>query len=192
MIEASTTSPFDDLARRRPALARPGASVLRAIDFRRPANRLPAMLLTLLCVFAAALHPAQAAPQQIAEQTWKLGDHVAHANAVRTDFLAPEVADKFEIERSTDKALVTISVQKSDGSTPAELDEAEVRVTATWPSESAEQVAMRRHRTDDGHLYYLGVLPIRDHEPVRFELAIAPEPQGETYRFGFERYFFTD
>jgi hypothetical protein len=150
------------------------------------------MILTLLCVFAAALGPVQAADLQIAEQTWRLGDHVAHANAVRTDFLAQEVADKFEIERSNEKALVTISVQKGDGSTPAEPVEAEVRVTATWPSDAAEQVPMRMHRTDDGNLYYLGVLPIRDHEPVSLEFAIAPEPRGKAYRFGFERYFFTD
>jgi hypothetical protein len=149
-------------------------------------------VLVVLCILIAALRPVQGADLQIAEQTWQLGDYVAHANAVRTDFLAQEVADKFKIARSNEKALVTVSVQKGDGLTPAEPVEAEVRVTATWPSDSAEQVAMRTHRTNDGDLYYLGVLPIRDHEPVSFEFAIAPEPRGKTYRFDFERYFFTD
>lgn len=192
MIEASTTSRFDDFARRHPTLKRPMASLRRTADLRWASNAVPAMILALLCVFAVALRPAQAGDLQIAEQTWQLGDYAAHANAVRTDFLAQEVADKFEIERSNEKALVTVSVQKGDGSAPAEPVEAEVRVTATWPSDTAEQVAMRSHRTDDGNLYYLGVLPIRDREPVSLEFAIAPEPRGKTYRFGFERYFFTD
>jgi hypothetical protein len=155
-------------------------------------QRMTVPILIALCVLVVALRPAQGADLQIAEQTWQLGDYVAHANAVHTAFLAQEVADKFEIERSNEKALVTVSVQKADGSTPTNPVEAEVRVTATRAEEkTANNVEMRTHLAGED-LYYLGVLPVRNGESVRFDFAIKPVPGDETYRFSFERYFFTD
>jgi len=167
------------------------APPLRLIDAECWATRrIVATILALLLVAAGAAHPLYGAPQ-IEEQTWVLGDYVAHANALRTDFLAPQVADKFNIDRSNEKALITVSVQKSDRSASASSVEADVRVTATRSSDAVEKVEMREHRANDD-IYYLGVLPIRDREPISFDFAIAPAPGDQTYRFGFERFFFTD
>jgi hypothetical protein len=147
--------------------------------------------LILLCTGLSLASPLRAADRQIAEQSWQLGDYIAHANAVRTDFLTQPVADKFEIERSKEKALITISVQRPQESAPAEPIEVDLSVTAHRASTEAEPVMMRMHRADDV-IYYLGVLPIRDGESIRFDIAVLPEPGAKTHRFNFERYFFTD
>ncbi|MBK1707325.1 DUF4426 domain-containing protein, partial [Halochromatium glycolicum] len=183
---------FYDQARPRQPLNRLLSGSSCGAEHRWATQRIVATVLMVLCVLIAALRPVQGADLQIAEQTWQLGDYVAHANAVRTDFLAQEVADKFEIERSNEKALVTVSVQKADGSTPTDPVEAEVRVTVTRSEEeTAENVEMRTHRADED-VYHLGVLSVRNGEPITFNFAITPEPGDKTYRFGFERYFFTD
>ncbi|WP_462322424.1 DUF4426 domain-containing protein [Halochromatium sp.] len=135
--------------------------------------------------------PVYSADSQTDEQTWTLGDYVVYANAVRTDFLAPQVADKLDIERSNEKALITVSVQKPTASASGSSVEADVRVTATRASDTVETVEMQEHRADDD-IYYLGVLPVRDREPVTFNFAIAPASDDQTYDFAFERYFFTD
>lgn len=156
----------------------------------RPA-RPTTLLAVMLLVASAMLRPLYAADPQAEEQTWQLGNYVAYANAVRTDFLTQEVADRFDIERSNEKALITVSVQTADGSAPRDSVEADVRVTANRPSNSAERVEMRTHRADDD-IYYLGVFPIRDREPISFDIAVTPASADETYRFVFKRYFFTD
>lgn len=173
-------------------LSRPFAALpLDRIDAEcRAVRRIVGTVLALLVVAASAAHPLYGAPQS-EEQTWMLGDYVVYANAVRTDFLAPQVADKLNIERSNEKALITVSAQQAGRSAPASSVEAEVRVTATRSSDKLVNVEMREHRADD-NIYYLGVLPIRDREPISFDFAIAPAPDDQTYRFSFERLFFTD
>ncbi len=161
----------------------------RGAEWPRP-RRIVGALVALILVAAGTAPPLNSAPQT-EEQTWALGDYVAYANAVRTDFLAPEVADKLNIDRSNEKALITVSVQEPGRPAPAGSVEAEVSVTATRSAETVEDIEMREHRADDA-IYYLGVLPVRDREPVRFDFAIAPAPSDQTYRFGFERFFFTD
>lgn len=175
----------------RPATA--ARSRLRGGAERRWTRPLAAPLLMLAGLMLAGLAagPLYGDELRIAEQSWRLGDYVAHANAVRTDFLTPEIADKFEIERSNEQALITVSVQQASGSAPADPVAAEVRVTATRTEEAAEAVAMRTHRADDD-IYHLGVLPIHDGERIHFEFAITPAPDADTYRFGFARDFFTD
>lgn len=153
-------------------------------------RRISRTILALLCVAGGTATPLYSTPQ-LEGQTWKLGDYIAYASAVRTDFLAPQVADKLNIERSNDKALITVSVQKPGRPTASNSVEAEVRVTATRSEDATENVEMHEYRTDND-IYYLGVLPIRDRKPVSFDFAIIPTPGDETYRFGFERFFFTD
>lgn len=156
----------------------------------RPARRMIGAALALMIIATSAASSVDGAPQS-EEQTWVIGDYVAHANAMRTDFLAPQVADKLNIERSNEKALVTVSVHRPGRPVATSSVEADVRVTATRSADAVESIEMREHRGDDS-IYYLGVLPIRDREPVSFDFAVAPAPGDQTYRFGFERYFFTD
>lgn len=156
----------------------------------RSPRRIVGAIVLLILVAAGTAPPLHSAPQT-EEQTWVIGDYVAYANAVRTDFLAPEVADKLNIDRSNEKALITVSVQKPGRSAPAGSVEAEVRVTATRSADTVKDIEMREHRADEA-IYYLGVLSIRNREPVKFDFAIAPAPSDQTYRFGFERLFFTD
>lgn len=155
------------------------------------ARQMASIALILLCIGLSIGSPLQGADRQIAEQSWQIGDYVVHANAIRTDFLTQSVADKFEIERSNEKALITISVQRPIDSAPPEPVEVDLSVTANRASKGAEPVEMRTHRADEV-IYYLGVLPILDGESIRFDIAITPAPDDRTHRFSFERYFFTD
>jgi len=142
--------------------------------------------LVTIIVAMLSLQPVRAADD---DQTWSLGDYVVHANAMRTDFLAPEVARKVGIERRDDRGMLTVSVKaKGDDPLPEDV-EAEVRTTAT--TEDQRQTIDMQARRVDGATYYIGTFPIRHHQQVTFDVEIEPITAEETYSLTFDRVFFT-
>lgn len=108
-----------------------------------------------------------------AEQKHVLGPWDVHYIAVNTTFLTPEIAKANGIVRSKYNALINISVLDSD-TQKAQL--------VAMQGEATNLLGNRRplsfKRVQEGEaIYYLAVIPFRDKETLRFNIAIQ---QGNT------------
>jgi hypothetical protein len=157
-----------------------------ALPRRRQSLLLAWLGLVTIIVAALSLQPVRAADD---DQTWSLGDYVVHANAMRTDFLAPEVARKLGIERRDDRGMLTVSVKEKGDDPLPENVEAEVRTTTTI-EDQRRTVNMEAHG-DDGVTYYIGTFPIRHRQQVTFDVQVEPITAEQTYSLTFDRVFFT-
>jgi hypothetical protein len=157
-----------------------------ALPRRRQSLLLAWLGLVTIIVAALSLQPVRAADD---DQTWSLGDYVVHANAMRTDFLAPEVARKLGIERRDDRGMLTVSVKEKGDDPQPENVEAEVRTTTTI-EDQRRTVNMEAHG-DDEVTYYIGTFPIRHRQQVTFDVQVEPITAEQTYSLTFDRVFFT-
>jgi len=127
-----------------------------------------------------------------AEQYTQVGDYQIHYSAISTDFLTPEVAMAYNIQRSAALGLINVSVreEQEDGST-APVN-ASVEGSVGDLSGSRESLRFRTVREDNA-TYHLATFSLRHDEPMRFELDVrydrnaAPESVSFVERFYIDR-----
>ena len=104
--------------------------------------------LLLVCSF----YPATAS----AEQSRRFGDYVVHYNTLTTDMLNPDVAREYDIQRSSSRAMITISIirQSDDEAVTAELE-----VTSGMLTGHKQNLTMREIHEGDA-IYYLSDFPV--------------------------------
>jgi len=117
-----------------------------------------------------------------------IGDHVVHFSAQSTDELSPEVARAYNIVRSKNRAMLTISVvRESDQvSVPATVTVKTVNLTG-----QLKNVAMRPIEEQDA-VYYVGETPVANRETLIFDITVTPEGAAGSSEVRFKREFYTD
>jgi hypothetical protein len=126
-----------------------------------------------------------------AQQAKDFGDYSIHYNAFTSDMLTPDVAKAYNITRSKNRALLNISVLKKEGGNVTKPVRAKVEVTATNLSSQLKTFDMRE-LTDQEAIYYIAEAPVANRELLRFNLAVTPEGELNTYTFSFQQEFFTN
>jgi len=134
----------------------------------------------------AALLPAGAR----AEQSVSVGPYTVHYNALSTDVLLPEVAQRYGIARSKSQALLNVAVLKNVAGTAAQPVTAKVEAHARNLNNQLATIEMREVR-DQGAIYYLGATRVTDADTLIFTIDVVPEGQGEATRVEFRQQFFT-
>ena len=117
-----------------------------------------------------------------------IGDHVVHFSAQATDQLSPDVARAYNIVRSKNRAMLTVSVlRESDNvSVPADVSVKTVNLTG-----QLKNVAMRKIEEQDA-VYYIGETPVAHRETLIFDIAVTPEGAAGRSEVRFKREFYTD
>jgi len=117
-----------------------------------------------------------------------IGDHVVHFSAQSTDELSPEVARAYNIVRSKNRAMLTVSVVRdADGaSVPAKITVKTVNLTG-----QLKNVALRPIEEQDA-IYYIGETPVANRETLIFDISIMPEGAAGSAEVRFKREFYTD
>ena len=126
---------------------------------------------------------------QPAEETMvDIGDHVVHFNAQSTDQLSPDVARTYDIVRSDDRAMLTVSViaESTNQSVAAEIGVKTVNLTG-----QLKNVGMREIREQDA-IYYIGETPVANRETLIFDITVRPEGATAASDVRFQRQFFTN
>jgi hypothetical protein len=151
--------------------------------------------IALLALFTACGGPGDSAAvpqaQPAAATSADIGDYVVYFSAQTTDELPPEIARAYNIVRSTNRAMLNVSViRKADNvSVPATIDVSTRNLTG-----QLKNVTMRRIE-EPGQttaIYYIGETPIANRETLVFDISVTPE--GETGASGvrFKREFYTN
>lgn len=130
------------------------------------------------------------AGRAMAEQSQDFGDYVVHFNAVTTDLLSPEMASHYNIQRSSNKALLNITVLKKVLGAAASPVEAEVSASAVNLTDQYRRIDMRKVE-EDGAIYYLGTMSVDNQETYDFTVNVTPDDQEDPFVVRFRQQFFT-
>jgi hypothetical protein len=126
-----------------------------------------------------------------ADQSKDFGDYTIHYSAFTTDVLSPEVASIYNITRSKNRAMLTISVLKKVMETSVKPVKAAIEATATNLSAQLKTIDMRE-LSDQGAIYYIAELPVAHRETLKFNISVTPDGEQHNYRFSFDQQFFTE
>jgi hypothetical protein len=126
-----------------------------------------------------------------AEQSKDFGDYTIHYSAFTTDVLTADVARAYNITRSKNRALLNISILKKVMDASVKPVRANVQASATNLSAQLKTLEIRE-LNDQGAIYYIAETPVSHRESLKFNLAVTPEGEQNTYRFSFDQQFFTE
>lgn len=117
------------------------------------------------------------------------GNYVLYFNAIRTDALTPEIAKNYNIVRSSNRALVNISmVRKADG-TPGVPVPASVTAQAVNLNGQFKDLALREVREGEA-IYYIGDVAVANDETLVFTVDATPDNETSRFSVRFQRQFF--
>lgn len=117
-----------------------------------------------------------------------IGEHVVHFSAQSTDQLTPEVARAFNIVRSKNRAMLTVSVLREPDNKPVT---AAVSVTTVNLTGQLKSVSMRKIEEGEA-IYYVGEVAVANRETLVFDISITPEGADRSSDVRFKREFFSD
>lgn len=150
------------------------------------------MALLLLGVVSACGGPGEnaAVPEaQPAGATMaNIGSHVIHFSAQTTDQLQPEVARAYDIVRSKNRAMLSVSVLRESDSQAVTAD---VTVKTVNLTGQLKNITMRRINEQEA-IYYIGEVPIANRETLIFDISVTPEGEDSSSMVRFKRQFYTD
>jgi hypothetical protein len=165
-------------------LPQPAASIMK--------NKKILIALSLLGLVSACGGPTESSAvpeaQPAGATSTDIGDHVVHFSAQSTDQLPPEVARAYNIVRSKNRAMLSVSVLEEATSKPVA---AAVTVKTVNLTGQLKSVTMREINEQDA-IYYIGEVPVANRETLIFDISVMPDGSDESSDVRFKRQFFTD
>jgi len=143
----------------------------------------------LIRLFAALFALALCLPSA-AETSTTVGGYTVEHNAITTDSLTPQIAQQYDITRSANRGMVTISVLENRAEGQPVAVPAAVEVTAVNLTGQTRDIAVREIREQHA-IYYIGDFPVSNEETLNFTLKIKPQGTTQTYTARFSQEFFT-
>jgi len=137
----------------------------------------------------AALFLSAAAP---AQQSQDFGEYVVHYNALNTNLIPPQVAQAYGIVRSSNRALLNVTVLKKVMDTPGTPVGANVTASGTNLTGQRREIELREIQEPGGAIYYVGQFPVHNLETYMFEISVAIEGEAEPLNVRFKQQFYTE
>jgi hypothetical protein len=119
------------------------------------------------------------------------GDYVLHFNALTTDGITPEVARQYGITRSSNRALLNVSiVKKQDGGAGLPVAGS---VTARAVNLTGQVKNLELRQIVDGDaVYYIGEVPVANRETLIFDISATPINESSRFDARFQQQFYTE
>ena len=117
-----------------------------------------------------------------------IGEHTVHFSAQSTDQLPPNIAKTYNIVRSKNRAMLTVSVIQNGTAKP---EHAAVTVRTVNLAGQLKNVVMREIMEEQS-IYYIGETPVTNRETLSFDVTVTPEGVQESSSVRFQRQFYTD
>lgn len=141
-----------------------------------------------LALFSVSLFCAPLA----AQQSQDFGEYVVHYNALNTNLIPPQVAQGYGIKRSSNRALLNITVLKKVMDTPGTPVNAEVSASGTNLTGQRREIEIREITDSEGAIYYIGELPVHNLETYNFSIEIDVPGESEPMLVKFRQQFYTE
>jgi hypothetical protein len=117
-----------------------------------------------------------------------IGEFVVHFSALSTDQLPPDVARTYNIVRSKNRAMLTVSILQAADNKPVTAD---VTVKTVNLTGQLKNVTMRRINEGEA-IYYIGEVTIANRETLIFDISVTPDGVEKPSEVRFKRQFFSD
>ncbi len=117
-----------------------------------------------------------------------IGEFVVHFSAQSTDQLPPDVARTYNIVRSKNRAMLTVSVLQATDNKPVT---AVVTVKTVNLTGQLKNVTMRQENEGEA-IYYIGEVTIANRETLIFDISVTPDGVEKPSEVRFKRQFFSD
>lgn len=124
-----------------------------------------------------------------AEQAQRFGDIEIHYNAMSTAELRPEVAKTYNIDRSSTKGLLTVSVLKKNAMDVANPIPARLSVNAVNLNAQLSNITMREIK-EGAAVYYIGEFRVQPSETLKFEITAVPDGEKTKRVAKFQKTFY--
>ena len=147
-------------------------------------KQLTRLSLALMALFFAA--------SALAQQSQDFGDSVVHYNALNTNLIPPEVAQAYGIVRSSNRALLNVTVLKKMMDTPGTPVSATVTASGTNLTGQRRDIEVREIKEPGGAVYYVGQFPVHNLETYLFEVLVAIDGEAEPLAVRFRQQFYTE
>ena len=148
--------------------------------------------LSLLGLISACGGPDQAAvvpeAQPAGATSANIGDFVVHFSEQSTDQLPPDVARTYNIVRSKNRAMLTVSVVRAANNAAVT---AVVTVKTVNLTGQLKNVTIRQENEGEA-IYYIGEVTIANRETLIFDISVTPDGVEKASDVRFKRQFFTD
>lgn len=127
----------------------------------------------------------------LAENATHVDGYTIHHNALTTDGLTPGVAQAYNIQRSKNRGMLTVSVLKNQKDATGIPVQALIKVRATNLNSQLREITM--HEVNEGGaIYYIGDFRISNEETLNFHLEITPAGVDKTFEAKLTQEFFTE
>lgn len=126
----------------------------------------------------------------IAENSTSIPGYTIHHNALLTSELLPDVAKAYNIRRSTNRAMLNVSIIKDVAGSTGEAVTAKVTTTGKNMRGQVRNIPMREIK-ETGAVYYIGDFLVENQETVDFTIQVTPEGESKTHTATIQQQFFT-
>lgn len=117
-----------------------------------------------------------------------IGEYVVHFSAQTTDQLPPDVARAYNIVRSKNRAMLTVSII---GKATGRSVSGTVTVKTQNLTGQLKNVTMRKIEEQDA-IYYIGETAVANRETLIFDISVTPDGKTLPADVRFKREFYTD
>jgi hypothetical protein len=114
-----------------------------------------------------------------------------HFNAMSTNQLQPEIARVYNIARSKNRALLTVSILKSNGKLTGTPVSGTVVVKAANLTGQIKNMKLRQVQDGDA-VYYIGDTSVANGETLIFDIEAMPVDETQKLSVRFSRQFFSN
>lgn len=127
-----------------------------------------------------------------AEQFEKFDGYTIHYNAFSADQLTPETARTYQLQRSSHRGLVNVTVLKDGEGGQTAAVTASVSGNAINLSGQRTALAVKEIKEDDA-IYYIGEFPVgRGSDTLRFQIDVTPTGAAKPYTLKFSKNYVTE
>ncbi len=126
----------------------------------------------------------------IAENSTSIPGYTIHHNALLTSDLQPDIAKSYNIRRSTNRAMLNVSIIKNVAGTTGEPVTAQVSVTGKNTRGQIRNIPMREIK-ETGAVYYIGTFLVENQETVDFTIEVTPTGESKSHTATIQQQFFT-
>ena len=115
-----------------------------------------------------------------AEQSVELAGYEVHYSVIRSTFLQPQVAERHDIVRAKNRAVITISALHDDSKPSPD------RITGTVTNLLSQQTPLEFKLVEEGSArYYLATFLFTSEEPLTFKVQL--HLSDESHEFSFKQ-----
>lgn len=118
------------------------------------------------------------------------GDYTIHVSAFNSDTLQPSMAKAYNIIRSKNRGLLTITVVKKSNAANGAPIKAKVDAQATNLTGQLKNIQVREIN-DGGAVYYISEFNVADKEILDFTINVRPVNNNGPYTVTLRQQFFT-